>query len=344
MDTVTQIALGAAVGEAVLGKKAGNKAVLWGAVGGIIPDLDVLVMPFVPEMQALAIHRGFSHSITFAVLFAPLFGWVIYKIHQKSPASRREWSWLVFWSVFTHAILDCFTVYGTQLFQPFSNYPVAWNSVFIIDPVYTLPLLAGVIIILFLRRETSARQWINYATLGFSTFYLLLGVAIKLHVISIFETSLQKQQIPYQRMMSANMPITIFLWMGIAENDETQWVGLYSIFDKDDNIRFREVKKNRELIANYLDQPAIRRLLWFSRGFYTVTEENGALYFNDLRFGGTETWLEEKGKYIFSFQLHIEPGDPPMVSGFHRDAPQFEINQRVLRRLFTRILGEVAPE
>ena len=36
MDAVTQIALGAAVGEATLGKKAGNKAVVWGAIAGIM--------------------------------------------------------------------------------------------------------------------------------------------------------------------------------------------------------------------------------------------------------------------------------------------------------------------
>ena len=42
MDSVTQIVLGAAVGQAVLGSKVGNKALLYGAVAGTIPDLDVI--------------------------------------------------------------------------------------------------------------------------------------------------------------------------------------------------------------------------------------------------------------------------------------------------------------
>ncbi|MCB0468978.1 MAG: metal-dependent hydrolase, partial [Aequorivita sp.] len=46
MDSVTQIVLGAAVGEAVLGKKIGNKAMALGAIAGTIPDLDVLSSHF----------------------------------------------------------------------------------------------------------------------------------------------------------------------------------------------------------------------------------------------------------------------------------------------------------
>ena len=43
MDSVTQITLGAAVGEAVLGRKIGGRAMLWGAIAGTLPDLDVFV-------------------------------------------------------------------------------------------------------------------------------------------------------------------------------------------------------------------------------------------------------------------------------------------------------------
>ena len=65
MDSLTQIVLGASVGEAVLGKKVGNKAALYGAIAGTIPDLDVLAGYFVDEITAIEWHRGFSHSILF---------------------------------------------------------------------------------------------------------------------------------------------------------------------------------------------------------------------------------------------------------------------------------------
>src|SRR5699024_10508360 len=97
MDSFTQIVLGAAVGEAVLGKKVGNKAILYGAIAGTIPDLDTLVGFFTDTVTAIEFHRGFTHSIIFAVVFAPIFGRLISKIERKLDVSWKSWSWLMFW-------------------------------------------------------------------------------------------------------------------------------------------------------------------------------------------------------------------------------------------------------
>ena len=88
MDSLTQIVLGAAVGEAVLGRKVGNKAILYGAIAGTIPDLDTFAGSFVDTVTAIEIHRGFTHSIVFSVLFAPVFGWLISKVERKSARTR----------------------------------------------------------------------------------------------------------------------------------------------------------------------------------------------------------------------------------------------------------------
>jgi len=87
MDSVSQIVLGAAVGEAVLGRKLGNRAMFWGAVGGTIPDLDIITKPLMSEVQSLAFHRGISHSFFFAILGGLGFGWLIYKLYE-SPYSK----------------------------------------------------------------------------------------------------------------------------------------------------------------------------------------------------------------------------------------------------------------
>lgn len=67
MDSLTQIVLGAAMGEAVLGKKIGNRAMVWGALAGTIPDLDVIGNLWMDKVDALAFHRGISHSFFFAI-------------------------------------------------------------------------------------------------------------------------------------------------------------------------------------------------------------------------------------------------------------------------------------
>ena len=70
MDSLTQIVLGAAVGEVCLGKKLGNKAMVWGAIAGTVPDLDIIGNLFLSQLDALAFHRGISHSIFFAIMFS----------------------------------------------------------------------------------------------------------------------------------------------------------------------------------------------------------------------------------------------------------------------------------
>ncbi|RMH01365.1 MAG: metal-dependent hydrolase, partial [Chloroflexi bacterium] len=171
MDSLTQIALGAAVGEAVAGKKAGNKAVLWGAVLGTVPDLDVVSALFLSPVDYIFFHRGFSHSLVFFILSAPVFGWLLRYINRKETATWKDWTLLSFWVLFTHALLDCFTSWGTQLFWPL-DYRVAFNSIFIVDPLYTLPLLVTVIWMMFYKRDSSFRRRLNYAGLILSTCYL----------------------------------------------------------------------------------------------------------------------------------------------------------------------------
>jgi inner membrane protein len=117
LDSLTQIVLGASVGEVVLGKKVGNKAILWGAIAGTIPDLDVLLRYFTDEISATQMHRGFSHSIVFAVLIAPLLGWIAKKIHFKlKEVSFKDWTKLFFWTTVTPSFTRCAYYVGNSVF------------------------------------------------------------------------------------------------------------------------------------------------------------------------------------------------------------------------------------
>ena len=124
MDSLTQIVLGAACGELTLGRKIGNKAMLFGAIGGTIPDLDVFIgkLLFNNEIDITAFHRGFMHSFLFAFLFTPIIALVVYKFYntykRKHQTNYKDWLLLFFFSILTHPILDSFTPYGTQLFTP----------------------------------------------------------------------------------------------------------------------------------------------------------------------------------------------------------------------------------
>ncbi|MFD0977582.1 metal-dependent hydrolase [Salinimicrobium gaetbulicola] len=305
MDSLTQIVLGAAVGEAVLGKKVGNKAMLYGAIAGTIPDLDALASQFTDTISAIEIHRGFTHSIVFSVLAAPVFGFLISKLEMRSLANWKDWSWLMFWGLFTHPILDSFTTWGTQLFWPLET-RLAFKSVFVIDPLYTLPFL--IFLILAMRHKRGSEKRFRYNKLGLliSTAYLVLGLIFKGIAHNNFEHSLERQGIFYERIDTRPSPLNTILWSANVEAEDAFLLGYYSFFDTQ-MIRFEVVPKNHDYLGRLKDDKNVQRLIEISKGWYTITQKDGDLYFNDLRFGKLNP-SNPDSNFAFSYKL-VPDGD-----------------------------------
>jgi len=380
MDSLTQLTLGAAVGEIVLGKKIGNRAMIWGAAAGTLPDLDVLSNFVADEMTALAFHRGISHSITFAVLAPLILGklthslynsglyqnqkfknanfsfWIIlgcltavgmsmlpkmaggeqsigtmgiglalmallgtylWRNYLTTPlqpvnATYKEWGMLWFWGIFTHPLLDCCTTYGTQLFQPFSDYRVAFNNISVADPIYTIPLILGVLIAGRMTRDSSKRRIVNWVGIGLSCGYLALTFYNKYQVNQVFERALAAKNITYKRYMTGPVIFNNILWNGIAEGDTAYYHGMYSLLDEAPVIdQINTIPKNRSLIAKYQDDENLKTLRWFSDDYWNVVQrEDGELQFNDLRFGSIRgDAFSKENDYVFRFILEDKDGN-----------------------------------
>lgn len=305
MDSLTQIVLGSAVGEAVLGKKVGNKAMFYGAIAGTIPDLDVLANYLTDTVTAIEWHRGLSHSIFFSVLFAPIFGWLIYKLERNGPAKWRDWSWLMFWGLFTHPILDAFTTWGTQLFWPF-NLRLAFQSIFVIDPLYTLPFMLFLIMALRQRRDSPLRR--RYIALGLivSSAYLGLTLVLKGIAFKKITDSLHAQGIAYQEMDVRPSPFNTILWSANVDAGDAYLLGNYSFFD-DKPVEFSRYPKNHELLGGMAGNDKVLRLKNITEGWFTVTEKEGQLFFNDLRFGLMSLDTREE-QFAFSYTLKQDNG------------------------------------
>ncbi len=341
MDSVTQITLGAAVGEAVSGRDAGNKAPLWGAALGTLPDLDVLANPFLTEAQSLLFHRGPSHSLLVTALLTPLIGLALARLHDDGPSWQR-WALLVGSVLLTHIGLDCLTSYGTQVFWPFSRTPVIVGSVFIIDPLYTVPLAVGLLVGCRWAPPVRARRLSNYIGLGLSSAYLILTLANKLYVDSVFDAALQAQNHPSERVFTKPTAFNNLLWMGISEGEDGFYVGYYSLLDSEPPTSFRYVPKKHDLLGETADNPLVNRLRWFSRGYFIVRRaDDGTLTIQDLRFGRSDLGLTNDGKYIFTFELQYD--NSGTISGFTRTRPDVQFEWPLLRRFLTRIGGHPLP-
>jgi len=314
MDSLTHVVLGAAVAEAVIGRKEGNKAILWGAVIGTIPDLDVLFSGLYGPVKSLLVHRGFSHSIFFVLLVSPLIGYLLFKINRKSHTSLKRWILMAYLVLGTHIFLDLFTTYGTGIFEPFSHYRAEWSTISIIDVFYTIPFLISVLLFTFFRRGSSARKIINLTGITLSSLYLLFTVVNKSVVTGIFKSSFNYQEIGFSKVKTVPMLFTNFLWMGIAEQPDSYAIGYYSIFDDDKNISIEIVQKNAVLLDNLKRYPQIRDVIRFTKGFYTVNFKSGMLIINDLRFG--RMGFTAQSPFIFSFAVN-RVGDKLQVTENH---------------------------
>ena len=314
MDSLTHIVLGAAIGEAVLGKKIGRKAMLVGALADTIPDFDVFASPCFTDAQQLLVHRGITHSFFFILLAAPLFGWLFNKWFKKSDVSWKRWTWLFFLGMLTHVLLDSLTSYGTGWFEPFSSYRVSFNTIFVADPFYTLPFLICVLIALIAKNGSPTRLKWNRIGLWISSFYLLFTIINKCHVQSIIDKAFSKQKNYTADFVTTPTPLNNFLWMSYAADKSGYWLGYYSIFDKTKDIAFYHVNRKDSLLKPFENSPSIKILKQFSKNYYVMSQHDSLIFFNDIRFGQLGGWNGPDSSFVFSFKLNKNSNNSAALS------------------------------
>ncbi len=326
LDSVTQMALGAAIGEMVLGRRLGNKAMIVGAIVGSLPDLDVLI-PFDGAVESFTYHRGFSHSLIVLTLLSPCIALLLQRLWRKPQLLFRQW-WLMTWlALVTHPLLDGFTVYGTQLFWPVSNYPVSGSSVFIIDPIYTILLISG--LLLASRRGINGAAW-NMAGLILSAAYLSWSVMAKFMVEKAVLEALDRQAITHHRLLTTPMPFNTIGWRFVAMQDDGYLTGYYSLLDPDDNVLDTfSYHSDESLLSDIQDHWPVQRLKEFTHGFYKVQQAADEVQMVDLRMG-------IEGAYIFAFTVGqvTDSGVRPVKSLEAETSRDFSNAKLLMKRIF----------
>jgi inner membrane protein len=295
MDSLTQIAFGAACGEALLGKKVGRKALVWGAVLGTLPDLDVFI-PLGGPVNDFVYHRGPSHSLFLLALCAPVIAWLISKIHPETKRYYRGWVLLAFLVLETSVLLDFLTIYGTRILWPFDTTPLAFPVLFIVDPLFTLPVLAGVLAALVLKRKPSLGHRLNSVGLVLSLAYLAWAFAAGEWVERRVQEKLARQEVPYSRFISSPAPFTTLLWRVVGIDKDRYFETYFSIFDPDTPLRVDFYPRNLALMAGIEAHPPVVKLKWFTRGYYAFSTVGALVVMTDLRMGS-------EPDYVFRFKV-----------------------------------------
>lgn len=296
MDSLTQIVLGAGVGAAVLGPRIGpRKAAIVGGLLGTLPDLDVL-FPFDDPVDSFTLHRGATHSFFIHAAVTPLFGEALMRLFEKLRDRRLRCYFAVFLIFTTHAALDALTIYGTRLFWPLFPDPVGVGSVFIIDPLYTLPLLIVTVWALCLAAWTARFRRVLTAALTVSTLYLGWSFAAQLVVEARAAGLLAQAGIAPERLRATPTPFNTLLWKVIAIDGE-RYLNLYMpIFGGDSQVTAYAHPRGIARIACSNGNEALEKLTAFNGGYFRVDVEDGQVVVSDLRMGLTPN-------YVFRFAV-----------------------------------------
>ena len=312
MDSFTHIALGACIGEAYFEKGFGKKAMVWGALAQSIPDIDFVSSFWMTTPESLLAHRGFTHSILFALLIAPLFALIAEKIHRPHNISFKKWLLFFATEVFVHLFIDAFNNYGIGWLEPFSHARFSFNAIYVADPFFSLwPGIAFVMLIILNPFNPKRKFWWKFGViipiiyLGYCT---INKIKINNDVKEIFTT----QHIPHERYFTTPAPFQNFLWYVVAGNDSGYYVGFRSLFDSKRKMDFQYFSRNDSLLKPVADHEDLQKLIRFSQQFYTVDKYKDTLLFNDLRFGQIIGWKEPREHFVFHYYLQ-HPEDNTLV-------------------------------
>ena len=234
----------------------------------------------------------------------------------------------------THPLLDAMTVYGTQLGLPFTDHPVGVGSVFIIDPLYTLPLLVGAGWALATRAADRGLR-ANAVGLALSTLYLGWGVVAQQQVSRVASASLAAQGIVAERVLVTPAPFNSLLWRVLAVAGDEYHEGYYALLDDAPQIRFDHFERGNALAAELQSDAGVQRIRAFSKGFYALRQEGARVLISDLRMGQEPSYIftfavAERHSAAVSLALPEQVGGRPDVG-------------RVLPWIWRRMQGEVLP-
>ena len=289
MDSLSQVVLGASVAGAFAPAGHRGKAMLLGAGLGTLPDLDVFI-DFGGAVENFTYHRGFSHSLFVLAPFSALLWLLLRRWWAPVRDEPLRWFAAISLALLTHPLLDAHTAYGTQLFWPLTVPPISWATLFIIDPLYTLPLLLGVLVATFRRKVAGAALRVG---LMVSTLYIGWSWVAQATVSRNVDDVLASMQLQDAPVFLTPTPLNTLLWRAVVITDDGYLEGFDSLVVDEGTMRFTAYPSELDAIEGAGDIWAVNRLRWFARDFVKAHIDKDSLVISDLRMG-------QEPIYVFS--------------------------------------------
>lgn len=284
MDPLSQAGLGASLSQSFATDRSQQlTALIIGMLAGMAPDLDVFIRSGNDPLLFLEFHRQFTHSLIFIPMGSLLCAMLFYPLARKKLSFKQIYLFS-FLAYATHGLLDACTSYGTQLLWPFSNSRIAWNTVSIIDPLFTLPVIT---LITFAAIKKNAR----YAQIGFvyAIIFLGLGLIQKNRAETVVYHLAQQRGHQIERLHIKPSFGNRHVWKLIYEYDNRYYVDAVKLLLKPEiftgsSIRKLNVKRDLPWLPDDSQQRKdIERFRWFSSDFLAVSPHKED-FITDVRY------------------------------------------------------------
>lgn len=296
MDSLTHLFYGGAIAAVIAPREHRRAALLAGMALNTLPDLDVVPLAlFADPVAQMTCHRGATHS-WFVLPFAAWAIWALFRRRGGRVADApTRWWWAIFACLMSHPLIDSFTVYGTQLFWPLPVRPLMWSSLFIIDPLFTLPWALAFAVAWFARQSMLAQRML-VAAIVLGMGYVGWSLLAKARVEREAGSALAAIGLGDAPRFSVPTPFNTLLWRVVAMTPDGYVEGFRSLPADDGPMRFRAYRSDSHALAEAGNVPAVRRLAWFNHGFMRAQVVDGELVLSDLRMGN-------EPDYVFRFAV-----------------------------------------
>jgi inner membrane protein len=214
------------------------------------------------------------------------------------------------------------------------DYPFAFKAIFVIDPLYTLPFMFFLIRSMFEKNNIAKRIYWNKLGLIVSTAYLFVALLLKGIAFYAFTSALKEENVVYTSISVKPTIGNTILWNGIVETRDSFLIGEYSFFDHS-SIQFKSYPKNLEYGEKLENNKIIGRLIQISEGYYTFSENENEIYFNDLRFGLLKNDGEDL-QFAFSYRFVVDDNGKLTVEEVKKERKDGVL---LLKKLWKRLKG-----
>lgn len=230
MDILTHAVLGALSATLLTPKSLPKLPIAFvGGFSALAPDLDVLIRSTEDPLLVLEYHRHFSHSLFFAPLATLILSLLYWPLWRKWTATRTSFSlvWLsisVFIGYTSACLLDVCTSYGTHLFWPWVTDPISLNLIAVVDPLFTVLLMAGLAMCFI--KKNAYWPWMG---LAMALLYLGLGYSQHQRAIHTATQWAHQEHFPIKRIIAKPTMANQWLWRVLIIGDEQVYVTAYHL-------------------------------------------------------------------------------------------------------------------